>query len=281
MIDSRQHEWAVNEAPNRRLPALSLGQFWTNRELIYFFALRDLRVRYKQAYLGVVWAGLQPLVGALTFTVVFNRLADVETSASSYFAFALAGFGGWTYFSSALQRGSGSLVANAELLTKVSLARIVPPAASLLPGLLDLTVALVLATVLNLVAGGGFLALGLLVGLPFGLLLLMLGVAGPALFLSATIVKYRDANALTTFALQFLIFVSPVAYPPEFVPQGWRQAMYLNPLSGALGLLRWALVDADPPPVGSVVLSAASAAVLSLLGLLHFRRSEREFADII
>ncbi|HEX2576128.1 MAG TPA: hypothetical protein VHK88_07245, partial [Aquihabitans sp.] len=89
-------DWVVNTAPTRRWPALQLDQVWTHRELIFFFALRDLRVRYKQAFLGVAWAGIQPLLGALTFTIVFNRLADVDVEGASYFAFALLGFGIWS-----------------------------------------------------------------------------------------------------------------------------------------------------------------------------------------
>ena len=274
-------EWVVNEAPVGRWPALSLDHLWTNRELIGFFALRDLRVRYKQAFLGVAWAGIQPLVGALAFTILFHRLADVETSASSYFGFAMVGFGAWTYFSSALQAGTWSLLGNSELLTKVSFPRIVPPVAALLPGLLDLAVALLLAAAVGVAAGGGLSAAHLVIALPAGLLLLILGAAGPVLFLSATVVKYRDAFALLSFGLQFLLFASPVAYPPELVPERWRLVLYMNPVAGAVGLLRAALVEAPVPETGSLLVSFSAAAAAFLIGLLHFRRSEREFADII
>ena len=110
----------------------------------------------------------------------------------------------------------------------------------------------------------------------------MLAVAGPALFLSATVVKYRDASTLVTFALQFLLFASPVAYPPELVPEPWRTLLYVNPLAGALGLLRAALVGTElPERAPAAAVRARSRIVGSYVGLLHFRRSEREFADII
>lgn len=274
-------DWVVNTAPSGRWPALRLHQIWMHRELIYFFAVRDLRVRYKQAFLGVAWAGIQPLLGALTFTIVFNRLAEVDLEGRSYFAFALLGFGIWSYFSATLRNGTGSLVANAELLTKVAFPRVVAPTSALLPELLDLAVAAVLATVVGLATGGGMSVGDVAIGLPLGLALLVASVAGPVYFLSAMVVKYRDASALVSFGLQFLLFASPVAYPPELVPSGWRTVLYLNPLTGALGLLRAALVNTSFPPASSVVLSIAVAAVLLLAGLLHFRRSEREFADII
>ncbi|HEX2577928.1 MAG TPA: ABC transporter permease, partial [Aquihabitans sp.] len=166
-------------------------------------------------------------------------------------------------------------------LTKVAFPRLVAPTAALLPEFVDLAVAAVLATIVGLASGGGMSATDLLIGLPLGLVLLVASVAGPVLLLSATVVKYRDASALVSFGLQFLLFASPVAYPPEFVPEAWRTALYLNPLAGALGLLRAALVDTPMPPATSVLLSFAVATVLLLVGLLHFRRSEREFADII
>jgi ABC-type polysaccharide/polyol phosphate export permease len=282
MVDTGSSgDWTVNEAPSSRWPALRLDQFWTNRELIYFFALRDLKVRYKQAFLGVAWAGIQPLVGALTFTILFNRLANVDIEGQSYLAFALLGFGVWTYFSATLQSGTGSLVQNAELLTKVSFAKVVPPAATLALGLIDLTVAMVLACVVSLAEGGGRSVAGIAIGLPVGLIMLIVAVAGPVLFLSATLVKYRDASALVSFALQTLLFLSPVAYPPEYVPPGWRTVLYLNPIAGVLGLLRAGVVGTDLPTAPQLLLSGVVAVSFFVIGLLHFRRSEREFADII
>jgi ABC-type polysaccharide/polyol phosphate export permease len=274
-------EWVVNTAPTGRWQKLHLRQIWTNRELIYFFALRDLRVRYKQAFFGVAWAGIQPLIGAVTFTILFNRLGTVEISGPSYFAFAMVGFAAWTYFSASLNAGAGSLLANSALITKVALPRIVPPTAALLPALLDLGVALLIAAGVAVAAGGGLGPWGILVCLPAGLFLLILAVSGPAYFLSAVVVKYRDARALLSFGLLFLLFASPVAYPPEFIPSEWQTIVYLNPLAGALALLRFALVDTDLPPLTSLLLSAGSASIGFVLGLLHFRRSEREFADVI
>ena len=282
MVDTRSSgDWTVNEAPSSRWPPLRFDQFWTNRELIYFFALRDLKVRYKQAFLGVAWAGIQPLVGALTFTILFHRLADVDIEGHSYFAFALLGFGVWTYFSATLQAGTGSLVQNAELLTKVSFAKVVAPAATLVLGFIDLSVAIILALGVSLAAGGSRSVVGVVIGLPLGLIMLVVAVAGPVLFLSATLVKYRDASALVSFGLQTLLFLSPVAYPPEYVPRAWRTVLYLNPIAGAMGLLRAAVVGTDLPTAPQLLLSGVVAGVVLVIGLFHFRRSEREFADII
>lgn len=275
-------EWVVNAAPTRRWPSLRPGELWRHRELIGFFALRDLKVRYKQAFLGAAWAGLQPLVGALAFTVLFNRLADVDVGdGRSYFAFALVGFIVWTYVSSSMSNGSSSLLYNADLLTKVSFPKIVAPVAALLPPLLDLGVGAVLALGAALVAGDGFSPVGFVVGLPLGLALLVAASAGPTLFMSAVIVKYRDAAVLVAFGLQVLLFLSPVAYPPELAPARWRPVLYLNPVAGALGLLRAALTGAPLPGVGPLATSCAVAAVALVVGLHRFRANERELADII
>lgn len=278
---SSSDAWVVNDSANGRRVQLRVGELWRHRELLWFFAQRDVKVRYKQAFLGAAWAGLQPLVGALSFTVLFNRLASVDVGDRSYFAFALVGFIVWTYASTSLSTGSSSLLYNADLLTKVAFPKIVVPAAAMLPPLLDLSVGVVLALGTALVMGDGFSPAGVVIGLPFGVVLLVLSTLGPVLFMSATIVKYRDAAVLVAFGLQVLLFLSPVAYPPELAPGRWRDVLYLNPLAGALGLLRSALTAAALPSLGHLATSYAVAMALVYVGLHRFRASERELADII
>jgi ABC-type polysaccharide/polyol phosphate export permease len=273
--------WVVNEAAPGRRVALRAAEVWRHRELVLFFAQRDVKVRYKQAFLGAAWAGLQPIVGAVSFTVLFNRLAHLDVGDRSYFAFALVGFIVWTYASSSLSTGSSSLLYNADLLTKVAFPKIVVPVAAMLPPLLDFSVGAVLAIGAALVMGDGFSVVGFLVGLPLGAVLLVLATLGPVLFMSATVVKYRDAAVLVTFGLQILLFLSPVAYPPELAPGRWREVLYVNPLAGALGLLRSALTAAPLPSVGHLATSFAVAVALTYVGLHRFRANERELADII
>jgi ABC-type polysaccharide/polyol phosphate export permease len=274
--------WVDNVAPARGFPRLKLGEPWAHRELIYFFALRDVKVRYKQAFLGAGWAILQPLVGAAAFTVIFGELAGLTVDdEGSYFVFALVGFVLWSYFSTALANGSNALVANADLLTKVAIPRVTLPAAALIPGLVDLAVGVVLAFVVTVVVTGGLSPVGLLVSLPAGTALLVLGVVGPVLFLSALIVRYRDVGVMVSFGLQVLLFVSPVAYPPEIVPEGWRVVQYANPLTGALALYRNAFGGTALPHVGLILVSSMSALLLAVGGLWHFRSNERQFVDII
>lgn len=274
-------DWVDNSAPTGRQPALRFAELWQHRELVWFFAVRDVKVRYKQAFLGAAWAVIQPLVGAATFTLLFHELAGVEVGGSSYFAFALVGYAVWTYVSSSVTAGSGSLLYNSDLLTKVAFPRIVAPASALLPGLIDLALSTVIAVIVGLAAGGGFSPLGFAVGLMPGLALLMVAVTGPVLFLSAAVVRYRDVNALLGFGLQVALFAAPIAYPVELVPDTWRTLIYVNPVTGVVGLLRAALIGSPLPPATGVAISAAVAGAVLLLGANHFRRREREFADII
>ncbi|MEO8692365.1 MAG: ABC transporter permease [Acidimicrobiales bacterium] len=273
--------WVENAAPTSRWPRLKLAQLWTHHELIYFFALRDVKVRYKQAFLGAAWAVLQPLIGALAFTVLFNRLVDVEVDGDSYFAFALVGFVAWTYFSSGLSSGTFSLLSNAELLTKVSLPRIALPFAALLPPLVDLTVGAVVAIIVTLFWGGGLSVVGFVVGVPLGVVLLLVTTMGPVFIFSALIVKYRDAAVFVSFGLQLFLFVSPVGYPPELAPEPWRTLQYFNPVAGCFALLRWGLAGTAAPHLGNVAISAATATVVLIAGAYYFRANERQFVDII
>lgn len=271
----------VNGSEHRPRFDLQLSQLWKHRELAYFFADRDVRVRYKQAVLGVAWAVLQPLVGALTFTIIFNRVAGIEVEGSSYFAFAIVGAISWTYFSTVLGNGTSSLLVNGELLTKVSFPRLILPAAAVLPGLIDLTIGLTVAFIASLVTGGSLSLLGVFVAFPLGVLLLVVGAVGPVLFFSAKIVKYRDVSVLVGFGIQVMLFLTPIAYPPSAIPGAWETVAYINPVAGAVGLLRTGVIGSDAPTLGQLGLSAGVAVVVFMLSLVSFRAHEREFADVI
>jgi ABC-type polysaccharide/polyol phosphate export permease len=273
--------WVENVAPTSRIPPLRLSQLVQHRELLFFFAQRDVKARYKQAFLGVAWAVIQPITGALTFTLFFRGVLGIDAGVKSYFAFALVGYIVWSYFSSALSTASGSLVSNSQLLTKVAFPKIVAPVASLLPPLLDLAVGAAIAIIVAIVTGVPFDPLGVFVAVPLGIVLLLAAPAGLALFFGALVVKYRDASVFVGFVLQFLLFASPVAYPPQLVADRWQTIYHLNPIAGALALIRAGLVDGPLPPAGRLVLSFAVAAALLLGGLVYFRINERQLADII
>ncbi|WP_138733980.1 ABC transporter permease [Modestobacter excelsi] len=267
--------WTVN-SPTGRLT--DWGELWRAREVMGFFALRDLRVRYKQAVLGAAWVVVQPLVTVAVFTLVFDRLADVDTRGVPYVPFALAGLLGWTYVSQCVSRGSEALVANSSLVTKVYIPRLTAPVASLLPPFVDLLVGLGLLAIVCAIFGA-VPSVALLL-LPVWVLLLALTALGPTCFLAAVNVRFRDARQLVPTALQALLFASPVAYSAASVHGVARYAYALNPMVGVLEFGRFVLIGGPWP--GTVLAVSTAVAVLMLAaGVRYFLRASRAFADVI
>lgn len=269
--------WYENR-PSRGWRGLDAAELWRYRELLWFFASRDLRVRYKQAALGGAWAVLRPLVGAIAFTVVFRRLADVPSDGIPYVVFAYLSFAAWSCVSAGVASATSSLVANASLVTKVYFPRIVAPTAAVLPGLVDFAASCVVLAALmafhgvvpgpELLAAPLFVSLLPVVALAFGLWLVTLHV------------RYRDANHLTALLLQTWLFVSPVAYPMSMVEGTARHLYALNPAAGVLTGLRWSVLG-GPWPGWSLAISLATTLLLLAGGSLYFLRAERRFADVI
>jgi lipopolysaccharide transport system permease protein len=269
--------WIENR-PSRGLRGLDLRELWRYRELGGFLALRDLKVRYKQAAFGAAWAVLQPLVGVVVFTLVFRRLARVPSDGIPYPVFAFLGLAVWAYVSSGVTKASQSLVSNSPLVTKVYFPRVLAPAASVLPGLLDLGLSLVVLGALMLVYHVA--PSWALLTLPLWLVAMVAVTLSVGLWLAALNVQYRDVNHATTLLVQLWLFVSPVAYPSSLVPPAWRPLYALNPAAGLLDGFRWALLGAPPPGAG-LILSLGVTVALLISGVLYFQRVERRFADVI
>ncbi len=259
-------------------PLLPWGELWRAREIAWFFALRDLRVRYKQAAIGVVWVVLQPAITVLAFTLVFDRLADVDSQGLPYPVFALAGLLGWTYVSQCISRGSEVLVSNTSLITKVYFPRLTAPLAALGPPLVDLLVGLCLFAVLCFIYGavpGPELLL-----LPVWLVLLALTAFGPTCFLAALNVRFRDVRQIIPTALQALLFLSPVAYSSASLEGEARFLYALNPVVGAVETGRFVLVGAPCPGLIAAI-SCGVTVLLAVMGATFFQRASRTFADVI
>jgi ABC-type polysaccharide/polyol phosphate export permease len=251
---------------------------WRSRDLVAFFALRDLRLRYKQAVLGVTWVLLQPIASVAIFTVVFGRLADIDSQGVPYPLFALLGFGVWTYFSSAIVSASEVFVKNPALVTKVYFTRIAAPAGASLPPLVDLAVSMVLVGILLLYYR--LEPTWRLLTLPLSLILLVLTAFGPALLLSALNVRFRDVQHAVGPAMQIWFFASPIAYPSTLLSDRAELVYALNPVVGVMALTRWSVLG-TPWPGWPLLVSSGTGAALLAAGLAYFRRSERFFADVI
>lgn len=270
-------DWTENSAAigAERRPWRSL---WRSRQLVGYLATRDIKLRYRQAVLGVVWVLLQPVISVVIFTLVFSRLAHVDTEGVPYPLFALTGMVMWTYFSSAVSRASAVLVSNPSLVTKVYFPRIAAPAAGLVSPFLDLAVSLLLlAGLLGVYRRSPGLAL---LAFPLLLVLLALTTFGFALWLSALNVRFRDVQQAVPPLLQVGLFASPVAYSAAAL-SGWRSLGYaINPMTGLIDLGRWTLVG-GPWPGWPLAVSTVTAALILWTGLRYFRRAERSFADVI
>ncbi|HEY0083302.1 MAG TPA: ABC transporter permease [Pyrinomonadaceae bacterium] len=257
---------------------LAFSDLWSYRELLYFLTWRDIKVRYKQTALGAAWAIIQPLATMLLFTLVFNRLAGLDTGSIPYPLFAYTGLLIWTFFSNAVTNSTNSLINNTNLITKVYFPRAFIPAAAAAAGLVDLAIAgLILA---GLVVYYGIAPSWGLALVPVFLLLSVLLSLAVGMLISALTVKYRDLRHALPFLLQFWMFASPVIYPAERVPGGWRHVIALNPLTGIIEGFRAALFGGEFNPTATLLAVVMTLLMLAVSYYL-FRRIEETFADII
>ncbi|MDD2765441.1 MAG: ABC transporter permease [Opitutaceae bacterium] len=252
---------------------------WRYRELLGFLAWRDISIRYKQTALGVAWAVIQPAVQTLLLTFVFGKLAKMPDGGVPYPLLVLAGLLPWQLFSSAFGGASNSLVGNTHLISKVYFPRLVVPLSALTVALVDLAILLVIAAPLALAFGVA--PTWRLLLLPLFILAALLIALGAGLWITALTVKYRDFRFITPFLLQIGLFVTPVGYRTDYLPN-WRDLLALNPLSGMVDGFRWCLLGgATDFYAPGLVISASIALVLLGTGLWFFRRTERSFADNI
>jgi lipopolysaccharide transport system permease protein len=265
--------------PTRGWRAIDVREIWRFRDLLIRFAIRDVKLRYRQTALGVLWVILQPVLGAAIFAMVFGRVARLPTGGVPYFPFAFAGLLGWNLFQGTLSRAGNSLVSNAHLIPKVFFPRIILPLAAACSALLDFFVSCALMLVVLLVSDIRLTPALLL--LPLLIVVLQLLGLGLSFGAAALSVRYRDIVHILPVATQLLLYASPVAYHVAAVPHNLRAVYELNPLAGLLEALRWSLLGSAPPSAGQMAYSVAASGLVFLAGALAFRRLERGFADVI
>jgi lipopolysaccharide transport system permease protein len=256
-----------------------LRSIWEYRDLLYFLARRDIKVRYKQTFLGILWAVLQPAFMTLAFFVFFGRLAGVPSEGIPYPIFAFCGILPWQLFAFALAESSNSLVANERLVTKVYFPRVIIPLSSVLAGLVDFFFGFLV--LLAMMLFWGITPAASAWTFPFFVFLLLAAALGVGLWLAALNVQYRDVRYTIPFIIQFWLFLSPVVYPTSLVPEGWRILYGVNPMVGVIEGLRWALLGKGGGLGMELATSILATAFLFLGGLCYFRRVERSFADVI
>lgn len=263
--------------PHRATSLRDLADVWRYRELLWTLALRDVRVRYKQAAFGVLWAVVQPLAQMVVFTILFHRVAGIRsTGALPYPVFAYAGLVLWTLFAGGLSAASNSLIENARVITKVYFPRIVIPLASILVALVDFAIAFAILLVMLPLYGVPIqptLILAPALAALAGLAAFALG-----LWTSAINIQFRDVRYALPFFLQLLIFVSPVFYPISMVPEPYRTALLLNPMAAYIEAMR-AAVAGDAIAWGPIAIATGLVLAIAASGFLYFMRMERTFAD--
>ena len=270
-------------APARGWVPIRLRELWEYRELLYFLIWREVKIRYKQAALGIGWAVLQPVLTMVIFSIVFGRFAGLPSDGLPYPVFAFCALLPWQLFTFALTESSNSVVANQRLITKVYFPRVIMPIAAVGVGLLDFAISFIVLLCLIGFYGAYYgLTLGWYVWtVPFWALLAVMTALGVGFWLSALNVKYRDIRYTVPFLAQLWFFATPVVYPTSIVPPEWRPLFALNPMVGVVDGFRWALLGKTTAPDATVVISIGAVCAILLAGLFYFRRMERTFADVI
>jgi homopolymeric O-antigen transport system permease protein len=260
-------------------PRPPLRELWHSADLIYFLARRDVAVRYKQTAVGALWAVLQPLLLAGIFTVFLGQLTDVPSGDTPYALFALAGMVMWLFVANAIARCSESTIASSDLISKVYFPRMAVPISAVMAPVVDFVAAFVVLVLVLLVAGEAPTVRILLAPVVFAVAVLM--TLGVGLWLSATVVRYRDVSLVVPFLIQVLLFITPILYPLSLVPDAYQELYALNPLVGVLETFRWTVLPGADAPGLLLLISAGTGGLLLVTGLFYFSRAQARFADVI
>lgn len=267
---------------NKSRYSINLKELFDYRDLFLIMAYRDLRIRYAQTFLGLLWAFLQPAATLLIFTVVFGKAVKVDTGGIPYPVFAITGMTAWTYFAFVLNQSGNSIIGQQEMVKKIYFPRLVIPLSKAVVGFVDFLIAFAILFALMIVYS--VTPSANIVFLPVFILLTVVSALAAGIWLSALTIRYRDFQHIIPFLVQFGLYATPIAYPSETIidnlPRWGTVLYYLNPMAGVVEGFRWSLLDgAAPNPLA--YLSFAVVVLLFITGLMYFRRVERVMADIV
>jgi len=259
---------------------INFHELWEFRELFYIFSWRDIKVRYKQTVLGILWVLLQPVLSMIIFTVFFGNFAKIPSDGLPYPVFVLLGLVFWGYFSGALSRASTAFIDNENLVKKVYFPREILTFSTVVTAFIDFLVSLVLFII---VAIGYRISFNLVfIGMVLlSILITTLASAGLGLLVASVNIKYRDVRYIIPYFLQLMIFVTPVIYPLSIVRPSFQFILALNPMAGVINSLRSTLIRGTITDPTHLIVSLIAAIILFIIGMLYFRRTERYFADIL
>jgi lipopolysaccharide transport system permease protein len=257
------------------------SDLWRYRELFYILAWRDISVRYRQTAIGVIWAVLRPFLAMVIFTVVFGRIAKMPSNGIPYPILVFTAMLPWQFFSNALLETSQSLIVNTNLISKIYFPRLIIPAGTVITSLVDLFISTVLLGIL--MACFRFTPDWRIITLPLFTVLAFFAALGPGLFLTALNVRFRDFRIVVPFIAQFGLFISPVGFSSDVIPEQWRLVYALNPMVGIIDGFRWAICRGGTGPfyLPGFAVSLITITAFLLIGFWYFRKTEKAFADII
>ncbi len=257
-----------------------LYDLWHYRELVYIFVWRDIKVRYKQTALGVLWVIFQPIISTIIFTIFFGKLTRISAVSLPYPLFVLSGLIFWTFFSTSLSQASESLIQNESIIRKVYFPKILLPISSVFASLIDVGINIFLLIIAAYIFG--FLpSVWTIFLFPAAIILISLTSVGMGLFLSSINIRFRDVRYILPFFIQLTLFLTPVVYPLTIVSQRNKYIMAINPLTTAIELVRQSFSVSPQIDAGMIGISCISVLFFLLTGIWVFYRTERFFADIV
>ena len=253
---------------------------WIYRELFYFLAWRDILVRYKQTFIGIAWALLRPFLTMVVFSFIFGILAKLPSDGVPYPILVFAAMLPWQFFANALSECSNSLINNANLLSKVYFPRLIVPTSAVIVSFVDFMISGMI--LLGLMAWYNFIPTWRILSLPLFIAIAFIAAMGAGLWLAALNVKYRDFRYIVPFIVQFGLYISPVGFSSNIVPEKWRLIYSLNPMVSVIDGFRWAILGGESNLyILGFILSLTLVIIIFISGIWYFRRMERSFADII
>jgi len=253
---------------------------WRYRELFVFLAWRDILVRYKQTTIGVAWAVLRPLLVMLVFTIVFGKLAKLPSNGVPYPILVFAALLPWQFFAQAFAEAGGSLITSSAMVSKVYFPRLIIPVSAVIVGFVDFLISF--GILIALMVWNGFMPDARILALPFFIALVFIASLGPGLLIAALNVKYRDFRYVIPFIVQMGLYISPVGFSSSIVPEQWRLLYSINPMVGIIDGFRWAILgDGYDLYWPSLLISLVFMFVFLAIGVSYFRKTEKQFADVI
>ena len=266
--------------PKTRWQLIDIEEIWRYRELFYIFAWRDIKVRYKQTALGILWVIFQPIISMVIFTIFFGNLAKIPSGKLPYSLFVLIGLVFWNYFSATVSHASDSMVANESIIKKVYFPKIILPLSSIVTSFIDFSISmfvlLIVAVFLGFIPNGWFLIV-----FPLAVFITAITSAGMSLFLSSINVKYRDVRYILPFFIQILLFLTPVIYPLTIISGRNRLIMAINPMTSVIESVRSVFSAQTLINPVLIIISVVSSLFIFVAGLWYFHKTEQFFADIV